>query len=78
MTLKDEDIDDPVVTNEPEPDFAELATAALDNAGINANKRIQDAQRQTAAPESALVEPAAALVKNAHNAQNEIVYEIIF
>jgi hypothetical protein len=37
VALEDEDVDLQVVTDEPEPDFAELAAAALDNVGINAN-----------------------------------------
>ena len=71
MTLEDEDIDEPVVSDEPEPDFAELAAAALDNAGIDANQRIQAAaQRANAAPGPALIEAD----------DNEIVsvYEITF
>ena len=46
VALEDETVDLHVVTNKPEPDFAELAAAALDNAGINANERIQAAQRK--------------------------------
>ena len=38
VTLEDEDMAQAVVSDEPEPDFAELAAAALDNAGINANE----------------------------------------
>ena len=33
VALEDETVDLHVVTNKPEPDFAELAAAALDNAG---------------------------------------------
>ena len=44
MLLKDEEADLHVATDKPEPDFAELAAAALDNAGINANNRLQAAQ----------------------------------
>ena len=69
MTLEDEDMAQAVVSDEPEPDFAELAAAALDNAGINANERIQAAaQRGSVAAGPALIE--------ADN--NEIVYEITF
>ena len=46
MALEDENVDLQVVTDEPEPDFAELAAAALDNAGINADERIQAAHRK--------------------------------
>ncbi len=62
-------MDEPVVSDEPEPDFAELAAAALDNAGIDANQRIQAAaQRANAAPGPALIEAD----------DNKIVYEITF
>ena len=44
VLLKDEEADLHVATDKPEPDFAELAAAALDNAGINANNRLQAAQ----------------------------------
>jgi hypothetical protein len=43
VALEDEDVDLQVVTDDPKPDFAELAAAALDNVGINANERIQAA-----------------------------------
>ena len=46
MALEDDNVDLQVVTDEPEPDFAALVAAALDNAGINANERIQAAQRE--------------------------------
>ncbi len=36
VLLEDDDINLQVVTDDPEPNFAELAAAALDNAGINA------------------------------------------
>jgi hypothetical protein len=45
VLLDDEDIDLSVVTDDPEPDFAELAAAALENAGINARDRLQAAQQ---------------------------------
>jgi hypothetical protein len=35
VPLEDEEYDFQVVTDEPEPDFEELAAAALDNAGID-------------------------------------------
>ena len=44
VILEDEDKNAQVVTDEPEPDFAELAAAALDNVGINAGEHIQAAQ----------------------------------
>ena len=80
MTLEDEDVDNPVVIDKPKPDFAELAAVALNNTGINANERIQAAQRQPATPETGPVEgqPAATGPALVENAQNKIVYEIVF
>ena len=69
MLLEDEDIDLQVVTDDPEPNFAELAAAALDNAVINTHDRLQAVQRgprPTNGP--TLIE--------ADN--DEIVYEITF
>jgi hypothetical protein len=69
VLLDNEDINLQVVTDDPEPDFAELAAAALDNAGINAQDCLQAAQQRpepTAGP--ALIEAA----------NDEIVYEITF
>ena len=68
VTLKNDNVDLQVVTDEPEQDFAELAAAALDNAGINDNERIQAAQ-------CANVEPSLTLVERD---DNKIVYEITF
>ena len=70
VTLEDEDMAQAVVSDEPEPDFAELAAAALDNAGINANERLQ------AAAQRASVVAAGPAPIEADN--NEIVYEITF
>ena len=62
-------MDRAVVFDEPEPDFAELAAAALDNARINANERIQAAaQRASMTAGPALIEAD----------DSEIVYEITF
>jgi hypothetical protein len=44
VLLEDEDIDLQVVTDDPEPNFAELTAAALDNAGINPQDSLQAAQ----------------------------------
>ena len=68
MPLEDEDVNLQVVSDDPEPDFAELAAAALDNAGINANDRIQAAQQANLNPGPTLIEAD----------DNEIVYEITF
>ena len=80
VTLEDEHVDLQVVTDEPEPDFAEHAVAALDNAGINADERIQAAQRAAnermqAAAQHANLNPGPALIEGN---DDEIVYEITF
>ncbi len=69
VLLEDKDINLQVVTDDPEPDFAELAAAALDNAGINAQDRLQAAQQR---PEPT---NGPALIE-ADN--DKIVYEITF
>jgi len=80
VALEDENVDLQVVTDEPEPDFAELAAAALDNAGLNAGECIQAAQRKAnermqAAAQCANLDPGPTLIE-ANN--NKIVYEITF
>jgi hypothetical protein len=80
VALEDENVDLQVVTDKPEPDFADLAAAALDNAGINADERIQAAQceaneRMQAAAQRANLDPGPTLIE-ANN--NEIVYKITF
>ena len=67
--LKDEEADLQVVTDNPEPDFAELAATALDNAGIDANDCLQAVQRAT------LPHPGPTLIKAN---DDKIVYEITF
>jgi hypothetical protein len=42
--------DDQVVTDEPEPDFAAFAAAALANAGIDPQDRLHSAQAANNAP----------------------------
>ncbi len=42
--------DDQVITDEPEPDFAALAAAALANAGIDPQDRLRSAQAANNAP----------------------------
>ena len=71
VLLEDEtaDMDLQVVTDDPEPDFAELAAAALDNAGINAASRLE-AAHHAPAPDAgpAFIEAD----------DDDIVYEITF
>ena len=69
MLLEDEEADLQIVTDDPEPDFAELAAAALDNAGIDASDCLQAAQQAT------LPHPGLALIKAN---DDKIVYEITF
>ena len=69
VLLEDEEADLQVVTDEPKPDFAELAAAALDNAGIDVNNCLQAVQRAT------LSHPGRALIEAN---DNKIVYEITF
>ena len=79
VALEDEEVDLQVMTDEPKPDFAELAAAALNNAGINADECIQAAQRDAneriQAAQCANLDPGPTLIE-ANN--NEIVYEITF
>jgi hypothetical protein len=69
VILEDDIDDDQVVTDEPKPDFAELAATALENAGINLQDRLRAAQQvadMTLGP---------AVIKAD---QDQIVYEITF
>lgn len=50
VELESEESDFQLITDDPEPDFRELAAAALDNAGINPTERIQAAQDRTPPP----------------------------
>ncbi len=49
VELESEESDFQLITDDLEPDFCELAAAALDNAGINPTKRIQAARDRVAA-----------------------------
>ena len=73
MELELEESDFQLITDNPEPDFCELAAAALDNVGINPTERIQAAQDRVAAIAAKNAGPR--LVKAV---ENEIVYEITF
>ena len=44
VELDEEEREFQTVSNKPEPDFCDLAAAALHNAGINANDRVRAAQ----------------------------------
>ncbi len=69
VELKREIEDDQVVTDEPEPDFAELAAAALENAGIDPQDRLRFAQAAVDAPPGPTLIEADA---------DKIMYEITF
>jgi hypothetical protein len=45
VELKEEENNFQVVSEKPEPDFAALATAALDNAGLDPQDRLRAAQQ---------------------------------
>ena len=80
MALEDENVDLQAVTDEPEPDFAELAAAALNSVGINAKEPVQAAQRKAnermqAAAQHANLDPGPTLIKGNND---KIVYEITF
>ena len=49
VELKSEESNFQLITDDPEPNFCELAAAALDNAGINPTKKIQAARDRVAA-----------------------------
>ncbi len=67
VELESEERDFQSIMDEPEPDFRDLAEAALHNAGINANEMIRNAQGAHAqAPGQALIEADG----------NEIIYEL--
>ncbi len=69
VELESEECDYQTVTDKPEPDFRDLAGAALHNAGIDANEMIRNAQGDNVqATGPALVEAD----------KDEIVYELTF
>ena len=71
MELEESDFQ--LITDDPEPDFCELAAAALDNAGINPIERIQAARDCVAAVAAATSGP-----RLVEADEDEIVYEITF
>jgi hypothetical protein len=72
VELDSEEADYAAATDEPEPDFEQLATTALDNAGIDPQDCLHAAQAAAAA---ALLRAEPALVEAD---EEEIVYEITF
>ena len=69
VELESEDFQ--TITDEPEPDFRDLAGAALHNAGINADEMIRIAQGEHAC------EPSTGPALGAAD-EDEIVYELTF
>ena len=70
-----------VVTDEPEPDFEDLAAAALDNANIDTGGRLRAARAAAEAPAQNAAADAPAqngprIIES--QAPDEIVYDIIF
>ena len=82
VELESEEADFSAVTDDPEPDFEQLAAAALDNAGINPQDRLHAAQAAHTAAEAAQAAAAAAFehwrpaLVEAN--QDKIMYEIVF
>ncbi len=82
VELESEEADFSAVTDDPEPDFKQLAAAALDNAGINPQDRRHAAQAAHTAAEAAQAGAAAAIGHQGpalvEANQDEIVYKITF
>ena len=57
MPLEDKENDFQVVTDEPEPDFEDLAAAALDNAGIDTADRLSAARVAAETASAAPIQP---------------------
>ena len=73
VELESEESNFQLITDDPEPDFCELAAAALDNAGINPTKRIQVVWDHVTAIVAKSAGP-----RLAEADENKIVYEITF
>ncbi len=82
MELESEEADFSAVKDDPEPDFEQLAAAALDNAGINPQDRLHAAQAAHTAAEAARAAAAAAFEQwgpaLVEANQDKIVYKITF
>ena len=63
-----------MILDKPEPDFWDMATAALHNAGFDGNKTIQAGRAQALAAAHAVQQGAALVEAN----ENELVYVITF
>ncbi len=82
VELESKEADFSAVTDDPEPDFEQLAAAALDNAGINPQDRLHAAQAAHTAVEAVRAAAAAAFEHQGpalvEADQDEIVYKITF
>ena len=82
VELESDKVDFSAVTDDPEPDFEQLAAAALDNAGINPQDHLHAAQAAHTAAEAARTAAAAAFEQQGpalvEANQDRIVYEIMF
>jgi hypothetical protein len=75
VELESEESDFQLITDDPEPNFRELAAAALDNAGINPTKRIHAARDRVAAAAVAAETAGPRLVEAD---EDKIAYEITY
>ncbi len=77
VPLKEEESDFQVMTDEPEPDFEDLAAAVLDNAGIDTAERLHAARVAAEAAAAAPLWPQQDGPRLIKADPGEIVYEII-
>ncbi len=77
VPLEEEECDFQVVTDEPEPDFKDLAAAALDNAGIDTVDRLRAARVAAEAAAAAPIWPQQDRSCLIEADLDEIMYEII-
>jgi hypothetical protein len=73
VELESEESDFQLITDNPEPNFPELAAAALDNAGINPTERLQAVRDCVAAVAAKSAGP-----RLVEADEDKIVYEITF
>ena len=72
--VEEEEKEFQTILDEPEPDFWDMATAALHNAGIDDNKTIQAGRVQALTAAQAVQRGGALVEAN----EDELVYEITF
>jgi hypothetical protein len=74
VELDEEEREFQTILDEPEPDFRDMAAAALHNAGIDGEETIRAGRAQALAAAHAVQRGAAVIETN----ENELVYEIMF